>query len=98
MEKYPNKLAIICEKYKYANNLCPLLKKIKFLLPKEMTIYEFIIVICKQLNITNEQSITLFVNGFIIMKNNSVLLDVYNKYKNADGFLYFIYNIENTFG
>ena len=41
---------------------------------------------------------TLFAQGKFIMKQNNLLVDMFERYKDADGFLYVIYTGENTLG
>jgi len=95
--KYPDRLPIICEKYKYASIDCPDIDKKKYLVPNDLTVGQFVYVIRKRLKLSPEKSIFLFINGFI-PPTSSLLYNIYNNSKEDDGFLYITYTFENTFG
>jgi len=95
--KYPDRIPVICEKSKYASKDCPDIDKKKYLVPCDLTIGQFVYVIRKRLKLSHEKSIFLFINGFI-PPTSSLLYNIYNYYKDEDGFLYINYTFENTFG
>ena len=95
--KYPNKIPIIINKFKYENDLQDI-NKTKYIVPNDMTFTNLIYIIRKKININSEKSIFITTNGKLC-KSNSTLGELYDKYKNMnDHLLYFEYSSENTFG
>lgn len=95
MEKYPDKLPIICEKN---SNKEPNISKSKYLVAVDLKISQFIFVIRSKLNIDASQAIYLFVNSDTLVTSNTYIATIYELYKDDDGFLYLNYAFENTFG
>ena len=58
---------------------------------------QFIYIIRKRIKIKPEQAIFLTVNN-CLPESNAQIVQVYNKHKDEDGFLYIVYSSENTFG
>ena len=69
------------------------------MVPSNFTISELITVVRKKLpQLTKEQNLTLFAQGKYILKQNNLLVDMFEKHKDSDGFLYVVYTGENTLG
>ena len=96
LEKYPDRIPVICEKNQKQKNL-PNIDKTKYLVPYDLTIGQFMFVIRKRLNLQPTEALFLFVEN-IIPPSAAFIKNIYNKYKDADGFLYITYSKENTFG
>ena len=96
VQKYPDRIPIICEKNSKAND-CPEIDKKKYLVPFDLTIGQFMYVIRKRLKLQSEAAIFLFING-TIPPSSSLVGHIYEQHKNKDGFLYITYAKENTFG
>lgn len=98
MNKYPDRLPIICEKSinKKHSDLPPL-DKSKYLVPNDLTISQFLYVIRKRMKLPAEKAIFLFV-GDTIPSCSTPLAQIYQKYRDDDGFLYITYTGENIFG
>lgn len=96
IQKYPYRFPIICEKNKTSINT-PEIDKIKFLVPHDLTIGQFIYIIRKRLKINSDQGIFLFINGHI-PPSSCFMSELYDIYKDSDGFLYCLYSYENVFG
>ena len=93
----PNRIPIIIEKKK--NATLPNLDKKKYLVPTNMTVATFSFLIRKRLLLDSSEALVLTFGDNGLIENNSALLcDVYSKHANDDGFLYAIYNSEQTFG
>ncbi len=92
---YPDRVPIICEKYKKQE--LPTINKKKYLVPHEITISQFISVIRKRLSLRPELSILVSIEGFI-PASTMTIGELYNEHKHPDGFLYIEYFQENTFG
>lgn len=96
MNKYPDKLPVICEKT-CTNTDIPQIDKIKYLVPSNLTMGQFLYVIKTRMKLSPEKAIFLFVNK-TIPSNSSLISEIYSKYKEADNFLYLTYSGESVFG
>jgi len=97
MLKYPARRPLICEKSPNSNDTIPLIDKTKYLVPSDLTFGQMIFVIRKRLKLDPQVAIFLFIDNQL--PPSSLLIgDVYEKYKDIDGFLYITYSGENTFG
>ncbi len=96
INKYPDRIPVICEKSQNASKT-PDIDKTKYLVPFDLTIGQFMYVIRKRLKLPAEQAIFFFING-MIPASSHLINQVYNTYKDEDGFLYISYSCENTFG
>lgn len=94
-QKYPDRVPIIVQKY-YKSEL-PEVKKCKYLVPKDMNMSQFLFVIRKGIQLDSSQSIFITVNNELVTASKLVF-EVYDKYKDEDGFLYVMYTDENVFG
>lgn len=97
LNKYPNRIPVICEKNVNATNDCPNIDKNKYLLSKDITVGQFMYVIRKRLNIPANKALFLFVANHIPSSTND-MISLYMRYKESDNFLYIKYSFENTFG
>ena len=95
IEKYPDRLPIIVEK-KEGSKIGDL-DKTKYLVPKDMTVGQFMYVIRKRIKLKSELALFVFVNN-VLPATSETISDMYAKYKHKDGFLYMVYAGENTFG
>ena len=95
MEKYPNRIPIICE---CVGGEVPDIDRNKYLVPSDLSMGGFLYVIRQRIKIKSEQSIYLFVGDSVMVSGSQTLGTVYEKYKDLDGFLYTCYSGENTFG
>ena len=95
MAKYPERVPILVERSKG----CQLseINKNKFLVSKELTMSQFVFMIRKRINLDATQSLFVLVNNQIA-SGNVLMSQVYEKYKDVDGFIYMVYTSENTFG
>ena len=75
----------------------PDITKNKYLAPKEITVGQFIQIVRRRIECSPHQAIFCFVNN-VIPSSNQTLENVYNKFKDESGFLFFTISSENTFG
>ena len=94
IEKYPERIPIICERLttKVAE-----IDRSKYLCPNDLSLGNFVYVIRKRIKMAPEEAIYLFVNERILPVSK-ILGEIYEKYKDEDGFLYIKYDSEATFG
>lgn len=71
--------------------------KTKFLVPWDLTYGQFLYVVRKRLKITPKEAIFMFCNG-TLPSSQDTIHNIYQKHGKSDGFLYFTYAFENTFG
>ena len=96
--KYPERLPIVMQR-SMNDKILGDMDKIKYLVPGEITITEFMAILRKRLNINQTTSIYLYnPDNKIILSGTNSIEYLYNKYKNDDGFLYIEYCGENVFG
>jgi GABA(A) receptor-associated protein len=95
VKKYPGRIPIIVEKYHDCE--LPDIDKIKYLVPKDMTISQFMFIMRKRIKLESSQSLFVTVNS-ILVSSNAKICEIYDDNKDEDGFLYVVYTSENTFG
>jgi GABA(A) receptor-associated protein len=94
-EKHPDRIPLILTREKNRN--LPEFTSLKFLVPFDCTIAKLIINIRKQIKIRDTDCIYLSFNNRIF-KNSDVIVTMYERFKNKDGFLYGVISTEHTFG
>lgn len=94
-ERTPDRIPVICEKV--ADSSVPDLDKKKYLVPPDVMVGNFIVSIRRRLTLEAEKSIFIFVGG-VVANSNTSMGDLYDAYKDEDGFLYVTYSGENTYG
>ena len=95
-EKFPGRIPVIVERATRATNV-PQLDKVKFLVPGDLNIGQFIFVIRKRISLSSDQAMFLFVSSSL-PTTSSLLRELYATHKDDDGFLYTQYSGESTFG
>ena len=96
MQKNPNKIPVICEK---AEN-CKIegIKKTKYLLKKDLTIAQFSTLLKRKLQLDSSNALFLLARGKNTLSSNDTIAQVYDKYKDEDGFLYIYYSNQEVWG
>ena len=93
--KYPDRVPIYVQKKE--NSDVPDVPKHKYLVPKSMTMGNFIYVIRKNIKLKSDKAMFVFVDNKLVC-NTETMESIYNQHHNEDGFLYTIYSSESTFG
>ena len=108
IEKYEGNYPVLVYKAKHSN--LNQISKFKFLVPNDLTVSQFLVVIRKRLvGVQSAHSIFFFVNKVTVDGENTTehivippapesLGSLYTNFKSSDGYLRFIYSEENTFG
>lgn len=96
IEKYPDRVPVIVELSTKKSDV-PNIDKHKYLVPKDLTIGQFIHVIRKRIKLSPEKAIFIFVNN-VIPSTGDLMISVYEEHVNEDGFMYITYSGENCFG
>lgn len=94
-QKYPDRIPVIVNKSQH----CDLneIDKYKYLVPDNYTVGEFVYVIRKRIVVPKEKAIFIFIEN-VLPPTSALMSEMYDKYKDKDGFLYITYSGENTFG
>ncbi len=107
--KYPSKCPIIVEVYSKNNSSILsngksnviVLNNNKYIVESSSSIGQFLLEVRKNVQLENNQAIFLFCdtnNKTILVSVSQTIQEVYHKYKDADGFLYFTIALESVFG
>ncbi len=98
ISKYPTRVPIIVEKAAVCKTLQPLDRE-KFLVPSDMQVSEFYFVIRKRMqNLNPNEALFFFVGDGVMAKPSQTLKEMYDEFKDPDGFVYMTYSGESTFG
>ena len=99
LSRYPDRIPIIIERSEECSDDIPVVDKKKYLVPNDITTGQFTYIIRKRIELEPEKAIFLFAgDDYTIPPSSSLISEIYNNYKDEDGFLYFTYSGENTFG
>lgn len=96
IKKYPDRIPIIV--YKNKSSTLKNIEKSKFLVPGDLTIAQFTVVVRKRIALSEKETIFLFINDNSLAAGASSIASIYEKDKDEDGFLYITYCNENVFG
>lgn len=97
LTKYPDKIPVIVQRSERCKSIEDISKN-KFLVPGDLTLAQFVYVIKKRISVGPEQSIYIFLNDKTLAAATYSLSQLYNEFRDEDGFLYLDYAGENTFG
>lgn len=97
MSKYNDRIAVIVEKDPNCKSLQSIDEN-KYLVPKEITMGQFIQIVRKRVKISPEKSIFCFVNNNTIPTSSKTIKDIYDTYKDDTGFLFITITEENVYG
>ncbi|EXB44446.1 hypothetical protein L484_013864 [Morus notabilis] len=95
LAKYPDRVPVIAEKHSGSD--LPEMEKKKYLVPRDMSVGQFIHILRSRLHLSPGKALFVFVND--TLPQTATLMDlVYESSKDEDGFLYMCYSTEKTFG
>ena len=95
ISKYPDRIPVIVEKT--GGSDIPDIDKCKFLVPKDLTVGQFVYVIRKRIKLSPEKAIFIYINN-TLPPTSQLVSAIYEEHKSEDGFLWLKYAGENTFG
>ncbi|KAG2393655.1 hypothetical protein C9374_007186 [Naegleria lovaniensis] len=96
-EKYPDRVPVICEKSAVEKDL-PSIDKNKYLVPADLNVSQFVMVVRGRLSVDETTSLFFFVGKDVLLMQTDLMGSIYEKYKDEDGFLYISYSGQNTLG
>jgi len=97
MEKYTDRVCIYIEKSNCEEEV-PSLDKNKYLVPNYLSIAQFIYVIRNRIRLPKEKALFFYTKNQYLLSGNARMIELYDKYRDADGFFYITYTGENCFG
>lgn len=97
LQMYPERVPVICERRASCTTL-PNVDKIKYLVPRDITIGQFVHVLRTRLCIPSTQALFLLTDSGYVPPLSQQLRLLYSSCGDEDGFLYLCYAGENTFG
>ena len=93
--KYPDRIPVYVNRKEKSD--VPDIIKHKYLVPKEMTLGNFVYILRKNIKLTSDKAIFVFIDNKIPSVSES-MDTLYNENAAEDGFMYVIYSGESTFG
>ena len=93
-KKHPHHIPIICKR---GNKNIPKLEKNKFLIPKDLAVGQLVYTIRTRIELPPEKAIFILIGNTLPVMTEP-LCNVYETFKNEDGFLYVIYIEESVYG
>jgi GABA(A) receptor-associated protein len=101
LKKYPERIPVIVEGDKSDKN-APTIDKRKYLVPKDLTMGQFVYVIRKRINLNPEQALFVFkvdkAGNYKLPSTSALMHLLYKETMHIDGFMYLKYGREKTFG
>lgn len=106
LQKYPDRIPVICE-VSTSSEHAIILDKIKYLVPSDLTVGQFLHVIRKRVKqdmgtystkLTPDVSLFLYTEDSTLPPISYLIGQIYRENKNTDGFLYFTVSVESSFG
>ena len=92
-KQFPDKIPIICEKD--PESKMKEIEKTKYLIPKDLTVSQFSLLLRKKVELNPEEAFYLIVKEKYSIVGENRIEDIYEKYANEeDGFLYIVYSEE----
>ncbi|KAM3961178.1 uncharacterized protein ACR2FA_004730 [Aphomia sociella] len=95
--KFPTKIPLIVERYHKERNL-PILDKTKFLVPEDITMSQFLVIIRNRIRIKPNQALYLIINNRSMLSMSLTMAQAHENYGDEDGFLYITYASQEVFG
>lgn len=93
--KYPDRVPVVVERFARCD--LPVMEKKKYLVPRDMSVGQFIHILGVRLHLSPGKALFVFVKN-TLPQTASLMDSVYEEYKDEDGFLYMCYSSEKTFG
>ena len=96
--RHPDKVPVMLDEHGDAGNQLALKKK-KFMIPRNVTCAQFIVMIRERIQLHPTQTLFFMtVPKHHLICGTTTIGELYDKEKNDDGFLYVVYAFEHSFG
>lgn len=97
MAKYPEKVPVVVIRANGARASMPELKKWKYVVPRDLTMGQFMYLLRRHMTLPPEEALFLFV-GNMLVPGSERIVDVWSRYRSEDGALHVVYSGESAFG
>ncbi|TKR88051.1 hypothetical protein L596_012352 [Steinernema carpocapsae] len=97
ISRFPDKIPVIIER-SFGEKHLPFIDRNQFLVHDHVSVAEITSIIRRRLHLLADQSLVIFVNETQIPSAMSGIRNVYEVYKDEDGFLYLSYASQSFFG
>ncbi|XP_044763018.1 uncharacterized protein LOC123319974 [Coccinella septempunctata] len=95
--RFPTKVPVIVRKFTWDKEL-PLLDKSKFLVPQDITMSQFQMIIRNRMQLHPNKALYLLVNDRSLISSSMTVAQVYKEFGEQDGYLYVTYASQESFG
>lgn len=95
LARYPDRIPTQVHRH---SATVPIIKRTKFLIPKDHTLGQVLMLIRKEIKLQPEVALFLFVRKQTMLPSSSIIGHIYDEYKSESGLLDIYYCGENTFG
>lgn len=99
IKKYPERVPVIVSAQEKSQ--LPKIGQTKFLVPRDMTVGKFVLLLRRRIDLDSMNSIFLFVEKdrkFTLIPCSDTMGEIYKMWKDEDEFLYIIYSNDSAFG
>ena len=93
---WPDKIPVILEKD--PKSKMNILDKPKFLCPNDFSVTQFMVYLRKKINLPRKAALFIMIERGEMLSGDKMMMDIYQRYKNEDGFLYLIYGEHPAYG
>lgn len=94
--KYPDRIPVLVNRAKTEKTL-PIIDRNKYLVPRDLTVSQFLYVIRKRIKLKPSQAIFLFVKN-LLPPGSNMMGHIYETYRDGDYYLRVEYAAEEHFG
>ncbi|XP_045466940.1 microtubule-associated proteins 1A/1B light chain 3C-like isoform X2 [Harmonia axyridis] len=95
--RFPTKIPVIVKRFSKEKHL-PQLDKTKYLVPQEVTMSQFQMILRNKMQLHPNRSMYLLVNDRSMISLSTTIAEVYYEYAKNDGYLYITYASQEVFG
>lgn len=95
--KFPGKIPVVVERYQREMSL-PAMDKSKFLVPQDLTMMDFAVIIKNRLQVPTYRAFYFIVNNQSMPSTSRTIAEIYREQRDEDGFLYMTYASQEMFG
>ena len=96
LSRHPDRVPVYVEK-RHGSDI-PDIDRHKYLIPKDMSVAQFMVIIRKRIKIEATQAIFIFVDNSTLPPNSALFGDLYKEHARPDRILHITFTTENTFG
>ena len=96
LRKHPDRVPVYLDTKKGSD--IPVIENHKYLVPKDMSVAQFMSLIRRKNKLDSKKAIFVFVDHSILPPNTETFGNLYANNAGPDGILYVTFAIENTFG